>query len=111
MPIVNQKSDSFSPFLAAVEAKNYSQALRRACTGTAPQVPQLIEILLSYKEQLHININEQAGPAQRAAIHYAAIKKNQAAYDLLVRHGADDSIPDANGLTAADYLVPADCHP
>jgi ankyrin repeat protein len=91
---------SFGPFLTAVKERNYSKALQIAFNIKNDEVCKLIEILLSYKDKLNININERSGSENRAAIHFAALNEFQSAFDLLVDNGADLELTDNNGFSA-----------
>ncbi len=94
----------------AVKAKNYNQALRRACTSNHVTALTLIKILFDYKDKLVININEQAGEDKRTALHYAAITGNADVYEFLVCQGAKTDLkdgPTGNGMTAAQYMEKA----
>jgi hypothetical protein len=82
----------------------YAQALRRLCSTKNQKAYPALEVLLSHKNLLLIDINEQAGEKKLSAIHYAAKNQNKPMYDLLVKHGARTDLPDANGYTAEDYM-------
>ncbi len=91
-------------------AKVEAQALRRICNfDNAHRVFPLIEALLQFKDQLNFDINEQKGEEQCAAIHYAAKKVavhgDRSIYDLLVKHGAEESLADSSRTTAAQHLL------
>lgn len=101
--IILKNKPNFDTFLESIDAKKYSQALRRACTVKHPDAIVLIKILLSYKEILQIDINEQAGDKQLSALHIAALKGNQEIYLNLKTNGAID-LKDSDGTFASTHM-------
>jgi hypothetical protein len=97
----NQKD--LKPLFESIREKNYSKALRRACTSKDPLVFEIIKVLVPYRKSLNFNINEQAGADNLGALHYAAKSNHGALYDYLVAEGADETIKDAKGLTPKQY--------
>lgn len=93
---------------AIIIDKNYSKALRTACTGTNPEALELtldlIKVLLRYKDKLEIKINEQAGPKKYSALHHAALKGNKDIYDYLIQQDADPNLEDDEKHTPKYYL-------
>lgn len=79
------EKDMQHPFWKAIDARQYNRALRIICTSKEKIAFDIAQVLLSFKEKLKLNIDEQVDG--RAAIDYAA-QKNKEIYDLLVRHGA-----------------------
>jgi tetratricopeptide (TPR) repeat protein len=101
---VNTNPESILFFLADIQEKAYTKALRRGCNESGERALRLISILLEFKEVLSININEQGGEKQFAAIHYAGSKGNKLLYELLVKHGADINLKDKDNITAVEYM-------
>lgn len=91
-------------FSSAIEVREYTKALRRACTSTHPMILDLVKALLEFKEELKIDINEPAGYLHYTALHHAARKGNKELYDYLVEKGADPQLKDAKGNSAEDIL-------
>lgn len=104
-PIVQVYREKFNPFFEAIERRNYSQALRRACTSTDPMAFELVKILISFKNILSININETAGKDNFSALHYAANAGNQLIYDFLIQNAADITLLDVAGFTAEKRIA------
>jgi ankyrin repeat protein len=99
------KLNDNKPFLDAINERQYTKALRRACTSTDEQTAlKLIKVLMSYKGRLSFNVNEQAGPEQLTALHYAAKSANSEIFDFLIRQDADQTIVDKAGMKARDYM-------
>lgn len=68
----------------------------------------MLKIILKFKDKLSISLDEQAGDKQQSALHIAASRNNQTAYDLLIAAGARQDIKDSAGKTALDYKEPAE---
>lgn len=62
-------------------------------------------IILDFNDILPINLNEQAGEINRAAIHYAIENANLPLVNLLISKGADKLLKDMQGLSAKDFLI------
>ena len=62
----------------------------------------MIKLLLEYKNELSINIDEQAGSENRAAIHYAALKGHRELFKFLIQQGADENLKDKSGVIAGE---------
>lgn len=90
--------------LARIKEKDYSRALRIAANNKKG-LP-LVCLLLSYKQELNIDVNEQSGDDKNAAIHYAAKNKIKEIYDVLVSHEADPTIPNKSGMRPIDIFGP-----
>jgi ankyrin repeat protein len=54
-------------------------------------------------EGADLNLTDNRG---RSALITAAKQNHSAVYDRLLRAGADSSLRDQDGLTAADWLIP-----
>ena len=91
-------------FFKSIDNKDYSQAVRIACTTVDPIGFELIKIIFSYKGEFNINLKESPGKDQRTAIHYAALNGNIALFKFLEEMGADKTIPDARGKSAEQYM-------
>jgi hypothetical protein len=99
------KLDENKPFFDAINERQYTKALRRACTSKDEQTAlKLIKVLMSYKGRLNINVNEQAGPEQLTALHHAAKSTNTEIYHFIVRQDADQTIADKAGMKASAYV-------
>jgi hypothetical protein len=96
------RSKKNMPFFKSLSQKNYTQALRRACTSTSSDAFELLKILLNFKDRLKFNINE-TNKNKRSALHIAALKKNEQAYHYLLQVGASDNIKDNQGKKPSDY--------
>ena len=84
----------------------YAQAIRRICTGDNHNSHRMLAILLEFKKELKINIDEQAGDKQQTALHITALRNNHIAYELLLSANADPSIRNTEGKIAGDYITP-----
>lgn len=104
-PVVDSKPDVLGSFLKAVQECDYVKALRCACTCLHPQALVVLKTLLEYKDKLNIKIDEKTGPNEQAAIHYAALKGNTAAFDALVAAGADPELEDKKEISASSYRM------
>ncbi len=82
----------------------FSRALRMACTGTGEKAYLVVKRLLDEKHILLIQVNEQAGAGNKAAIHYALEKGDERIINLLLEHGADRALEDANGNSVEKYF-------
>lgn len=105
--ICQQDLENFGIIMTAIKERAYARALRRACTATDVsdiRIHQIVAIILEYKDILNININEQAGDKNFAAIHYAAEKGNKVVFDLLKKAGANITLQAKGGKTADDLL-------
>ncbi len=91
-------------FFESIDNKDYSQAVRRACTTADSIGFELIKIIFSYKGEFNINLKESPGKDQRTAIHYAALNGNIALFKFLEEMGADKTTPDARGKSAEQYM-------
>ena len=85
-------------FNDAIDQKEYSKALRTACTSDSAVAFKLIKLLMLYKGILKVDVNEQAGTNKNSALHYAALKDNKEVYDYLISQGAVQ-LQDADGKT------------
>ncbi|KAL4874900.1 kinase-like domain-containing protein [Aspergillus karnatakaensis] len=85
-------SENTSPLLAA--AMQWSGPLTHDQTV-------MLELLLNMDD---IQLDRASGTMNRTALHFAALARSQAAFDRLVRRGADQSITDIQGRTALDIL-------
>ena len=68
--------------------------------------PEVAEWLLQNGAQVNYR-SVQVNPEEErnfTALHVAAWINNRAMYDLLLRHGADETLRDKQGKTAKDYL-------
>lgn len=81
--------DFYTVFQVPFSQKNYSQALRRLCTIENKVTLELLELLLSHKEALRINVNETANG--KCALFFAATKAGRRTYEILVTHRADET--------------------
>src|SRR3990167_5931449 len=102
--VINLNEEKYHNFLVSIEARNYSQALRRLCTTTSKETIQVVKLLLKAKNDILLNIDEQAGKEKFSALHYAAKKGNEQVYNLLKKDNADENLEDSYGKTAADYF-------
>jgi hypothetical protein len=100
-PIVGYR-EGFISFVLALDKREYSKALCIVCTHKSDLVIQLVNILLEYKGILR-NIDEPAGARQRTAAHCAALAGNKQVYEALVKSGANITLEDKDGFTAAYY--------
>jgi hypothetical protein len=92
-------------FFDAINERQYTKALRRACTSKDEQTAlKLIKVLVSYKGRLNINLNELAGAEQLTALHHAAKSSNAEIFAFLVRQDADQTIVDKAGMIASEYI-------
>lgn len=107
--ITNSNLSYFKPFSDYIDERQYTKALRTACRNISANKHtfDLIKILLSYKQPLSINIDEQVGQDNFAAIHYAATQGHQELYDYLVQQGANVQVSDAKGISAERYMLQA----
>lgn len=92
----------------SINNKHYAQAIRRMCTVNHEKSLSMLKIILKFKDKLSISLDEQAGDKQQSALHIAASRNNQTAYDLLIAAGARQDIKDSAGKTALDYKEPAE---
>lgn len=100
-PILDRNKD-FKPFLDAINERDYSKALRRACTSSVPEAFELIKILFDYKDILSIDANARVGKNMQAAIHHAALNPNDKIYPYLVTYfNANVNLEDGLGVSAA----------
>lgn len=115
------KQAEFKFFLTAIENKEYSRAVRiLAATKTKKALAsgdtqtgyaenmfayECLVILLSFKEVLKINLDEQIAPENNAALHHAAQKRNPKTYQRLLAHRANPNLPNAAGITAAQLYA------
>lgn len=81
------KNEKNKSFFDAIENRLYGAALRRACTCKDDSMIPLIEVLLSYKTKLPLNINEK-NSSNMSALDYAEKSGNVKAINLLREHGA-----------------------
>ncbi|WED42677.1 hypothetical protein [Legionella cardiaca] len=88
-------------FLKKIKKEKYIQALHFACQRSQGKdvFYRIVEILLSHKQQLNLNIN-QATSDGKNAIYLATENENLWLYDLLERHGADIGFEGPNGSVA-----------
>lgn len=94
------KENEYQKLFDSLNAKNYSQALRRASTCKENIMAFAVaKIILAYKDRLNININEAPGQEKHSPLHYAALNANVDLYNLLVACGADKNQPDNQGKT------------
>jgi len=106
----DSKPSDFSTIEQSVEKFNYGQAVRKLCTfkEEPERALPILNILLQFKNQLKINLDAQVGDEKYAAIHYAAVKValhgDRSLYDLLVKQGANEALPDKHGKSAAQHL-------
>jgi hypothetical protein len=106
--IIGIETKAFDPLLRAVRDGLYGKALRCACTGTTDKAYLVIEALLEKAIILKIDINEADTNKKMTALHHAAKNcKNDDTkiYDLLVRHGANESSEDINKVTPSSLMV------
>ena len=101
--ILKNPDSPFKLFLESVQNRNYSQALRRACTTKSQNAFKLIKILLQFKAELRIDINERSGDKKRSALHHAAISGTYEMYCFLVEEGGHTKIIDADKKTPQYY--------
>lgn len=105
-PIINTHPESFKPFHDSIMARNYTQALRRACTSKHPSAFDLIKTLCAYKNKLNFDINEPNREQKYTALHYAALNQNPEIYDYLISIGANPNVKadvnKASGKTPAE---------
>ena len=104
MPLCESSPIICSDFISALQAKNYTKALQATCNIHGELSTQLVRILLSYKDKLPMDLNQQSGNDNRTPAHYAALQGNFEVCDLLQKCGADKNIKDQLGSTADDYL-------
>jgi len=106
----DSKPSDFSALGQSVKEFNFDQAVRRLCTfkEEPERALPILNILLQFKNQLKINLDAQVGDEKYAAIHYAAVKValhgDRSLYDLLVKQGANEALPDKHGKSAAQHL-------
>jgi hypothetical protein len=97
---------SYQGIFEAINSRHYSKALRRACTcKDLPLAFEISRIILDFINILPINLNEQAGERNRAAIHYAVENANLPLVKFLISKGADKLLEDLQGLSARDFLI------
>lgn len=101
---VEENKPVFDGVLESINAKNYSQAIRRCGTKKHAKSIDVMRIILGFKNVLTINLNEKAGKDSQTALHYAAINGDKELYDLLLQNGAVDD-KDAKGNLAAIYMA------
>ncbi len=100
-----EKFNNVEIVLNLIKKKKYGSALRSACTSKKYGY-QFVQILLEYRDQLSIDINEQAGEDQFAAIHYAVLKQATThVYELLLKYGANENLITAKGKTAKEMYL------
>jgi hypothetical protein len=91
--VIDRDVNNLGRYLELVSQKQYGKALRTACNSCKPtgdeNTFELIKILLSYKDIFSININEENSES-KTAIYYAALKGNEAVYNLLIANGANE---------------------
>ncbi len=96
-------------FWSYIDNHEYSRALRMACTDkNYNRAWKLVNVLLAYKKEFEIHVNEQLGESKLAAIHHAAKAGNRKVVELLTKNGADVTLRDSRGKTAAEYLAAAE---
>ncbi len=101
-----KNKDSYPGLFEAIKLRRYSQALRRACTCDDYNLAfKISSTILDYDRVLSININEQVGNDNRAAIHYAMKKTNLPLVKFLVCKGADTTLKDSHGQCADDFFL------
>jgi ankyrin repeat protein len=93
--------ESSSLFLSSIQADNYGQALRRACTVKSEIISlALVESLITFRgDNFHTDANEQAPSNGRTALHYAADNGHNEVYSLLKTNCADETIESRDGQT------------
>lgn len=93
-------------FWKLIDAREYSKALRTVCTDKSHfNACNFATALLNLQKPLGIKLDEQPGDAKLAAIHHAAKAGNGKLVKLLEENGADSTLRDSSGKTAADYLA------
>jgi hypothetical protein len=94
-----KKDAVFSNVLEAVDAKNFSQALRRVCAKKEPkhheQVYKIAKVLLVAKVLTKEALNEFGGELG-GSIHYIATTGNEKVFDLLKEAGANPDVQSKN---------------
>ncbi|MBA2711274.1 MAG: Fic family protein [Tatlockia sp.] len=83
-----QTNKKFIPFFNAMSDKQYARALRMLCIRKESEAFSAIKILVSNKELLQFDINEQAGEKRYSALHQAAIHDNRLIFDYLLEQNA-----------------------
>lgn len=98
-------SDISNAFFGLIENKNYNLAFQHICRDSSETANRILAILLQFKEELNIHLNEQVGEEQQSALHHVAIKQNRYGYQLLLQAGIDAGLIDAEGKTAIAYFL------
>ena len=89
-----------------VECANFTQGFTLLMCAVQENKPEVAEWLLQNGAQVNYR-SVQVNPEEErnfTALHVAAWINNRAMYDLLLRHGADETLRDKQGKTAKDYL-------
>jgi hypothetical protein len=99
-----EKDITVKAAFTSINDKKYGQAIRRICTVNSETSNKMLKIMLSFKDALSINIDEQAGEKKQNALHLTAINNNRIGYDLLIASGANPDIESFERKKEIDYF-------
>lgn len=98
-------NEGHSPGFNELNEGKYFNALQKLCNNNSSSALEMLVIVLEYKDKLSINIDQQWGSKYFGLLHLAAHSGNTAAYECLVRAGADEEILNSDLEKPSDIFV------
>ncbi len=89
-----------------IECGDFKQGFTLLMCAVAANQPTVAEWLLQHGAQVNYRSTQLYREVEHdfTALHVAAWHKNRSMYELLVAHGADETLRDESGKTAREYL-------
>lgn len=97
--------NNLNAVITKLNMSDYVEALGTACSLSNKELAlKVATIILKYKGTLNFDINEPYGHGARTCLHVAGMKGNEALFNLLTAHGADEGALDKKGKTPQQWL-------